>query len=118
VVVLSGLLFPLLLGRAAFTLLHVPAKFYHDPFAFAVGVGGCCVLRSALAVLLDVSFPGGVPKETHKHCFEVFASLPPDLFRVASQALRGDAVSRWWGARRMPSLRALGVLALGGCCAG
>lgn len=45
-VVVSGLTFPLILGRGVFGLLHVPSRFYHDPFAFAIGVGVCWVVRS------------------------------------------------------------------------
>lgn len=46
VIVISGLMFPLILGRGVFTLLHVSSKFYHDPFAFAIGVGICWIVRS------------------------------------------------------------------------
>jgi hypothetical protein len=45
VVVLAALLLPLFLGRTVFSLLRVPEKYYHDPFAFAIGVGMCWALQ-------------------------------------------------------------------------
>ncbi|CAM9715587.1 unnamed protein product, partial [Phaeothamnion confervicola] len=49
VVSLAVLLLPSVLGRRAFALLHMPPRWSHDPFAFAVGAALCRTLYSVCA---------------------------------------------------------------------
>lgn len=47
---ISAIIAPLLVGRRAFSLLHVPRPFAHDPFAFAAGVALLTVLKPVIEV--------------------------------------------------------------------
>lgn len=47
------MLTPLWIGRACFTLLHVPSRFFHDPYAFAFGVSVCLGMVSWLRQVLQ-----------------------------------------------------------------
>lgn len=51
--ILLSMLTPLWIGRACFTLLHVPARFFHDPYAFAFGVSVCLGIASWLRQVLQ-----------------------------------------------------------------
>eukprot|EP00937_MAST-01D_sp_MAST-1D-sp2_P002332 g2332.t1 len=112
---------PLLIGRGAFSALHVPASFAHDPFAMVLGALAVWVAAQAVRFAMSVRLPsadflrrarfvglalrwapaaalwGGIVPSALGVFFQLAVVLPLPLERAGGEAADGEGVGGAWG---------------------